>query len=87
MLRAIGEDNGRLKDIRDGYTLLRGLYQQAWLRDNRPYWLQNNLAHYDAAAQLWLGRSDRWDLVLYQWYETHTLPPAKEVGLPEPAGK
>jgi hypothetical protein len=87
MLRAIGEDNGRLKDMRDGYTLLRGLYQQAWLRDNRPYWLENNLAHYDAAAQLWLGRSDHWDLVLYQWYETHTLPTAKEVGLPEPAGK
>ncbi len=87
MLRAIGEDNGRLKDMRDGYTLLRGLYQQAWLRDNRPYWLQNNLAHYDAAAQLWLGRSDHWDLVLYQWYETHTLPTAKEAGLPEPAGK
>jgi hypothetical protein len=87
MLRAIGEDNGRLKDMRDGYTLLRGLYQQAWLRDNRPYWLENNLAHYDAAAQLWLGRSDHWDLVLYQWYETHTLPTAKEAGLPEPAGK
>jgi hypothetical protein len=87
LLRAIGETNGRLKDMRDGYTLLRSLYQQAWLRDNRPYWLENNLAHYDAAAQLWLGRSDHWDLVLYQWYETHTLPTAKEAGLPEPAGK
>jgi hypothetical protein len=87
LLRTIGEDNGRLKDMRDGYTLLRGLYQQAWLRDNRPYWLENNLAHYDAASQLWLGRSDHWELVLYQWYETHTLPTAAEAGLPEPAGK
>jgi hypothetical protein len=40
----VGSANGRLQDIRDGYALLGGLYRQAWLRDNRPYWLENNLA-------------------------------------------
>jgi hypothetical protein len=87
MLNGISETNGRIQDMRDGYTLLRGLYQQAWLRDNRPYWLENNLAHYDAAAQLWIGRSDKWNLLREQWWETHALPPAAEVGLPEPPAK
>jgi hypothetical protein len=82
LLEAIGSNNGRLEDIRDGYTLLRDLYKQAWLRDNRPYWLQNNLTHFDAAAQLWVGRGDRWNLVLQQWWDTHTLPAPAEAGLP-----
>jgi hypothetical protein len=87
MLETIGSNNGRLQDMRDGYALLRDLYQQAWLRDNRPYWLQNNLARYDQATQLWIGRGDRWNQVLDQWWDKHTLLPAAEVGLPAPAGK
>jgi hypothetical protein len=82
MLETIGSNNGRLQDIRDGYTLLAGLYRQAWLRDNRPYWLENNLARYAAAAQLWIERGDRWNLVVQQWWETHTLSTPEEVGLP-----
>ena len=81
----MGENNGRLKDIRDGYTQLRVLYEQAWLRDNRVYSLQNNLSHFDAAAELWIGRSDRWNLLLEHWWDTHTLPSAANVGMPEPA--
>jgi len=50
LLDTIGSNNGRLEDIRDGYTQLRELYRQAWLRDNRPYWLENNMARYDRAA-------------------------------------
>jgi hypothetical protein len=87
-LHTIGSNNGRLQDIRDGYTLLRDLYRQAWLRDNRPYWLQTNMDRYDQAAQLWMGRADRWQSqVLLQWYDTHTLPSPAEAGLPEEAGK
>jgi len=87
LLEMIGSRNGRLEDIRDGYTQLRGLYQQAWLRDNRPYWLENNLAHFDAAAQLWIGRCDRWQSqVVEPWWKTRTLPTATAAGLPE-AGK
>jgi hypothetical protein len=70
-------------DIRDGYALLRGLYQQAWLRDNRPYWLPNNLARYDMNAQLWIGRADRWQTqVVQQWWDTHTLPASADADLP-----
>jgi hypothetical protein len=82
MLETIGSNNGKFQDMRDGYALLKDLYQQAWLRDNRPYWLANNLARYDAAAQLWVGRSDRWNQVVQHWWDTHTLPAAEEVGLP-----
>jgi hexosaminidase len=86
-LLTIGSMNGLLEDMRDGYSLLGGLYRQAWQRDNRPYWLENNQARYDRCAQLWIGRSDRWNLVLEQWWKTHTLPPPAEAGLPEQTEK
>jgi hypothetical protein len=88
MLYAIGGGNSRMDDIRDGYTLLRELYRQAWLRDNRPYWLQTNLDRYDQSAQLWIARGDRWQTrVIQHWYDTHTLPTAEEAGLPEAGGR
>jgi len=87
MLWTIGSNNGRLQDIRDGYTQLGQLYREAWLIDNRPYWLANNQARYDRSAQLWIGRADQWNQVVQHWWDTHTLPPAAEVGLPEPIGK
>jgi hypothetical protein len=82
-LWTIGSNNGLLEDIRDGYALLGGLYRQAWLRDNRPYWLEINQARYDRATQLWVGRGDRWNLLLEQWWNTHTLPAATDAGLPD----
>ena len=83
LLHTIGSNNGRMQDMRDGYTLLRELYRQAWMRDNRVYWLQTNLDRYDQSAQLWIARSDKWQTtVIQQWNETHTLPSAEEAGLP-----
>jgi hexosaminidase len=78
----IGSNNGRFEDIRDGYAQLGQLYKEAWLRDNRPYWLSVNMARYDRAAQLWVSRSMAWQTVIEKWHETHTLPPAEQVGLP-----
>ena len=85
LVETIGSANGRIQDIRDGYALLGGLYRQAWLRDNRPYWLENNLARYDKSAQLWIDRGDKWSIVEQQWDEKHTLPPALDAGLPAAA--
>lgn len=85
LVETIGSANGRIEDIRDGYSLLGGLFRQAWLRDNRPYWLENNLARYDKSAQLWIDRGDKWSLVEQQWYEKHTLPSATDAGLPSSA--
>jgi hypothetical protein len=76
--------NQRANDIFDGYMTLRELYRQAWLRDNRPYWLGVNLARYDRAAQVWMGRGERMNLAIGQWWETHMLPAAAEAGLPGP---
>jgi hypothetical protein len=69
--------------MRDGYTQLGELYKRAWLRDNRPYWLDNNLRRYDWAAELWIGRGDRWQSdVVQQWWDTKTLPLPEQVGFP-----
>jgi hypothetical protein len=83
LLYTIGSNNGRMQDIRDGYTLLSDLYRQAWLRDNRPYWLQTNMDRYAQSAQLWIGRGDRWQTqVIQQWNDTRTLPEPEQAGLP-----
>jgi hexosaminidase len=81
----ISSADGRMQDMRDGYSLLGGLYRQAWLRINRPYWLENNMARYDKCAQLWIDRGDKFSLVQKQWFDTHTLPSLAEAGLPEGA--
>ena len=81
-LNEIGGINGRMADLRDGYTLLGDLYRQAWLRSNRPYWLGNVTAHYQVATDLWVSRMDQFRTALRQWQESHTLPPATDVGLP-----
>ncbi|HVC47796.1 MAG TPA: family 20 glycosylhydrolase [Terracidiphilus sp.] len=85
LLDTIGSNNGRLEDIRDGYSQIGELYREAWLRDYRRYWLANNMDRYARATELWIGRSRRWNAVVQQWWDTHTLPPAGEVGLPEAA--
>jgi hexosaminidase len=76
--------NGRLQDIRYGYTLLRDLFESAWLRSNRPYWLRNNLELYDHAAQIWLDRADKVHSAQRQWADSKTLPSAAELGIPLP---
>jgi hexosaminidase len=83
-LHAIGSNNGRLEDIRDGYSQLGQLFHDAWLRDNRQYWLANNMGRYDRATEMWIGRGNSWNNVIQRWWDTHTLPPASEVGLPVP---
>ena len=74
--------NGRIEDIRNGYTLLRDLYESAWLRSNRPYWLRNILEQYDYATQTWLARADKIHSAQRQWVASQTLPPAEELGIP-----
>ena len=81
-LADITGSNGRLQDLRDGYSLIRDEYEKAWLRENRPYWLHNVLARYDLATQMWIDRADRINLARQQWYRTHKLPPAVSVGIP-----
>lgn len=74
--------NGRLQDLRDGYSLIRDEFEKAWLRENRPYWIHNVLARYDLATQLWINRGDRINLSRQQWYRTRRLRPAADIGIP-----
>jgi len=74
--------NGRIQDLRDGYSLIRDEYEKAWLRENRPYWLHNVLARYDLATPLWINRGDRINQSRQQWSRTRRLKPAEEVGIP-----
>jgi hypothetical protein len=74
--------NGRLQDLRDGYSLIRDLYEKAWLRENRPYWLHNVLARYDLATQMWIDRAERINLARQQWFRTRKLPSATSIGIP-----
>jgi hypothetical protein len=74
--------NGRMQDLRNGTTLLRDLYESAWLRSNRPYWLRNVLEQYDYAAQVWIARSGKIRSAQRQWIELKTLPSAEELGIP-----
>jgi hypothetical protein len=76
--------NGRLQDLRDGYTLTRELHERAWRAENRPFWLQNVLARYDLSTQLWLQRADQMQRARQEWARTRRLPPASEIGIPLP---
>jgi len=80
-LSEIGGINGRMQDLRDGYTLLGDLYTQAWLRSNRPYWLRNVAALYTLKTQLWITRADEFKSAQRQWDDAHTLPAASEIGI------
>jgi hexosaminidase len=82
----INSVNGRIQDIKDGYSLIRDLYQQSWLRTNRPYALRPVLEHYDATIGLWILRMNKMRSAQRQWGELHTLPTALEAGIgPPPA--
>jgi hypothetical protein len=81
-LGAITGVNGECQDLREGYEMSRGLFRHAWLQENRPYWLDNVMAHYDLAIQLWIQRANRFSEASSQYRETHVLPKPEEVGLP-----
>lgn len=76
--------NGRIQDIKDGYSLLRDLYAQSWLRTNRAYSLRPVLEHYDYTIGIWLARMDKVRNAQRQWGDVRTLPSAAETGIPLP---
>jgi hypothetical protein len=70
--------------MRDLYSESRDLFAAAWLRENRPYWLRNVLARYDAATQLWLGRIERVNDARLAWDRSGSLAPGDSIGIPAP---
>ena len=52
---------------------MRDLYEAAWLKSNRPYFLRNNLEHYDYTIQLWIAAA------------TNYAPPNANTPKPKPS--
>lgn len=77
--------NGRCEDLRDGYGYIRDLFKDAWLKENRPFWLDNVTAQYDMAMQLWIARADKLRSARRQWMTTHTLPTPDALGMAQAA--
>jgi hypothetical protein len=76
-------NDGRCEQIRDGYTFTRELYEDAWKKENRPYWLGNVQVRYQAAQLLWYNRC----VQLRQTFDDHDdqktpLPAAAAMGVP-----
>jgi hypothetical protein len=84
LLITISSMNGRCQDLRDGYALLKTLYRDSWLAENRPYWLDNVLVRYDLQMQTWQQRGDKISMVIDDWQAGGTLPDAASVGIPAP---
>ena len=74
--------NGKLQDMRDGYVLTRELFERSWRQENRPYWLQNNLARYDVEIATWVGRINQMDAARRRFTRERKLPTPEEFRLP-----
>jgi hypothetical protein len=82
LLYSISSMNGRLQDLRDGFSLLKNLYRASWLAENRPYWIDNVLVRYELQIEDWQRRGDAFDQLIDTWQQTRALPPADGSGLP-----
>ena len=82
LLSDINGTNGRLQDLTWGYSQLRDLFAQTWLRTNKPYALRPVLAHYDTTIALWQSRIDKVRTAQRQFSDSKTLPSAADAGLP-----
>ena len=76
--------NGRLQDIIGTYSQLRDMFAQQWQRTYRPSGLRPILEHYDYTIALWYARVDKVRSAQRQWADSRTLPPAGDLGIPEP---
>jgi hexosaminidase len=74
--------NGRLQDLTYGYSQLRDMYEQQWLRTYRPANLRPILERFDFTTALWLSRIDKVRSAQRQWTDIHSLPSAADLGIP-----
>ena len=81
-----GAVGGLCQDMRDRYTSQRAAYSVLWLKADQPEWLQNVLARYDLATQLWIARGDRFQAAQRSWMNGRTLPSPAALGIPSTEG-
>ncbi len=81
-LDEISSDNGRCQDLRDAYSALKAEYSQAWLAENRPYWLNNVTVRYDLEIERWQRRGDQFQAATRALNNGHDLPAPQLLDLP-----
>jgi hexosaminidase len=84
LLYSITSMNGRCQDLRDAYSMLKNLYRESWLAENRPFWLDNVLVRYDLQIQLWQKRGYDINTLIDQWQDNKALPTSEAAGIPPP---
>jgi hypothetical protein len=82
LLYGISDNNGRMQDLRDAYSAIKGEYSRAWLGENRPYWLENVTVRYDLQIQKWQQRAWRFQEVIRGFDANQDLPTAESLGIP-----
>lgn len=80
-LRRIRGMDGLLPSLRDYIHEVKALYREAWLAENRPYWLDNVLVRYDAEALEWVRKMRLFDAAAQEQDATKALPEAEKLGL------
>ncbi len=73
--------NGRLQDLRDYTTQLRGLYEHLWLSENLPTGLPNVLQLYDRQSQMWQDKIAQFRQLRSDFEQSKPLPPTESLGL------
>jgi hypothetical protein len=74
--------NGTMQDMRDGFALTRDLFERAWKNENRPYWMTNALARFDAEIIRWVDRSKKMDELMRRWTRDRIMPKPEDMGIP-----
>jgi len=80
-LSRINSTNGLVQDLRDYINEIKGIYRDAWLAENRPYWLDNVLVRYDHEALLWTARARLFTEASQQYATSKKLPEPDKLGL------
>jgi hexosaminidase len=84
-LEEITSINARLEDLRDSTTRVREMYREAWLREDRPYWLDNVLVRYDNLAREFQAKIVAVRRARREYEATKALTPPQELGFyPQP---
>jgi hypothetical protein len=83
-LRRISSASGYVEDLRATILDLKTRYRDAWLAENRPYWLENVLMRYDAEGLYWQQKSRMVAETLQEFLASKQLPPPERLGFVVP---
>jgi hypothetical protein len=80
-LRRIKGMDGLLPTLRDYSTEVKAAYREAWLAENRPYWLDNVLLDYDREALGWVDRIRFFESIHRRYPASREIPDLEPMGV------